>query len=147
VDTAKKVGLTLFFVAWFFLALTLFVLARIWQAQQVSTSDFLFILLLLLSGTVFASRYIGRKLGLQRRGRLIMALVIVSIFLLFFAPAVQKIPSPQGGTGVTCKGNICSDVTQWGSATDYYYCWGGSYSYDTIDGLVLGIETGCPLLM
>lgn len=142
-DTAKKVGLTLFVSAWFFLAATLFFLQRIGEAQQVPTSDFLFFLLIILSGTVLSSRYIDRTRGLKRRGRLAMVLVVVVLLLVFLAPAVRTLPS-DGGYGTVCRGSVCSNVTQWVSLTAYYFCWGGSYSYDTIDGLVLGLEVGCP---
>jgi len=145
-DTSQKVGLTLFVAAWFFLAATLFLLAGIGMPQQVSTSDFFFILLLILSGTVFASRYIDRKMELKRLGRLVMALIIVGMFLLFFTPAVQTSPTAHGYSTV-CVRAACSIVTQQVSLTAYYYCWGGSYSYDTIDGLQLGIRTGCPAPM
>jgi hypothetical protein len=143
VDVAKKVGLTLFVASWLFPVLTLFVLARAGQAQQVPNSDFLFAFLLLLSGIVFASRYMVRRAGLGRRGKLIMALVILSILLLFFAPAVQTLPR-DSSTGSVCKGSICSTVTEWASITTYYYCWGASYSYDRINGLVAGLQMGCP---
>ena len=145
-DTLQRAGLALFIAAWFFLAATLFLLARIGIAQQVTTSDFFFVLLIILSGTVFASRYVDRRMRLKRTGRLVMVLIMIGMFLLFFAPAVQTTPT-SGGYGSVCiplpGHEVCSIVTQWASLTAYRFCWGGTYSYDTIDGLQLGIQMGC----
>jgi peptidoglycan/LPS O-acetylase OafA/YrhL len=138
VDAAKKVGLTLFVVAWPFLAAS-FLSSMI----QPSTSGFLFLFLLLLSGLMFVSTYASKRMGLHRRGKLIMALVIVGILVLFFVPAVQTLASG-GDTSTVCRGTVCASVTQWASLTDFHYCVGVKYQFDTIDGRMVIMNTGCP---
>ncbi len=138
-DTVEKAELALFVAAWIALAAVLLPPSMI----QPSTSFFLFSFLLLLSAMVFASKFVDRRLRLQTKGKFVMILVIVSLLIVFFAPAVQTMPTA-GGSGSVCKGGVCSSIEQWASLTDRYYCVGTKYQFDSIDGLIISFDTGCP---
>jgi hypothetical protein len=87
-----------------------------------------FVLLLVLGGVVLGFDFIARKMKLQTMGRFVAALVVIGILLLFFAPAVQTLPSGQG-SGSYCNSSGCSSVTQLKSVTDYLWCIGTEYQY------------------
>ncbi len=120
-DGIQKVSFGLFAAAWVVLAA-----GALWSLW--SFSGFTFLVLLLLSGVTFAVGFSNRRMRLQRRGKLLIDFAVVSSLLLFLAPAVQTLPNGQS-TGSICNGNGCSDVVQFESVTDYFWCIGAFYQY------------------
>ncbi|MDV3292636.1 MAG: hypothetical protein LYZ70_00010 [Nitrososphaerales archaeon] len=108
-----------------------------------STAD-IFLALLLLSAITFAVDLLNRKMRLGTRGKVVTAVVVIGLLLLFFAPAVQTLPSG-GGTGTECNQNGCSEVYQFKSITNSLWCWGATYSYapPPASDLAFGINMGC----
>jgi len=87
-----------------------------------------FSLLLALSGATLGFDFISKRMRLGAGGKVLAALVLIGVVLLFFAPAIQTLPSG-GSSGSTCNLSGCSSVTQIESVGDYLWCVGSEYSY------------------
>jgi hypothetical protein len=137
-DRVQKVGLAFFIAAW--AVLITGATLSLWQSTEG-----IFLSLLLLSFIAFASDLFSRKTGLRTRGKIVTVVVIVGLLLLFYAPAVQSLPSGQS-TGTECNPHGCSEVYQFKSLTDFLWCWGAIYQYSPppVSDSWFGIDTGCP---
>jgi len=133
----QRLALALFVLAW--AALGAGAALSLWE----STAG-IFLSLLLLSFITFAVDLFNRKMRLELRGKVATAVVVMGLLLLFFAPAVQTIPSG-GSTATTCNRNGCSEVYQFKSITNSLLCWGASYQYrpPPVSDLAFGINIGC----
>jgi len=120
---AQKVGLVLFVTALIVLALDIASsMSLYWFAGAT------FSLLLALSGVTLSFDFIAKRMKLDVGGKALAALVLIGVVLLFFAPAIQTLPSGQS-SGSYCNLSGCSSVTQIDSVTQYLWCVGSEYSY------------------
>ncbi|HVC26831.1 MAG TPA: hypothetical protein VND40_01595 [Nitrososphaerales archaeon] len=87
-----------------------------------------FSLLLALSGVALSFDFISKRMKPSVGGKVLAALVLIGVVLLFFAPAIQTLPSGTS-SGSTCNFSGCSSVTQIESVGDYLWCVGSEYSY------------------
>ena len=136
-DKIQRLALALFVLAW--AALGAGATLSLWESTAA-----IFLALLLLSAITFALDLFDWKMRLESRGRVVTAVVVIGLLLLFFAPAVQTIPSG-GSIATTCNRNGCSEVYQFKSITSSLWCWGASYSYapPPVPDLAFGIDMGC----
>ena len=136
-DKIQRLALALFVLAW--AALGAGATLSLWESTAA-----IFLALLLLSAITFALDLFDWKMRLESRGRVVTAVVVIGLLLLFFAPAVQTIPSG-GSTATTCNRNGCSEVYQFKSITNSLLCWGASYQYrpPPVSDLAFGINIGC----
>jgi hypothetical protein len=122
-DTAQKVGLALFVAALVVLAIDIASsLSLYWFAGAA------FVLLLVLSGVTLSFDFIAKRMKLTVGGKVLAALALIGVVLLFFAPAIQTLPSGQG-TGSYCNLSGCSSITQMKSITENLWCVGVEYQY------------------
>ncbi len=107
-------------------------------------SGFAFLLLFLLSVVTYGFGFFTKRMRLQRRGKLIAASIIIGMLLLFFAPAVQTLPSG-GSSGSYCD-PACSSINQFQSVTEYFWCMGAQYQYSLPPSVEFYFTVGCPVI-
>jgi len=137
---AQKVGLVLFVTALVVIALDIASsMSLYWFAGAT------FFLLLALSGVTLGFDLIARRMKLGVGEKVLAALVLIGVVLLFFAPAIQTLPSGQS-SGSVCNFSGCSSVTQIESVTDYLWCVGSdiSFSPPPVTELFFQFSAGCP---
>lgn len=87
-----------------------------------------FVLLLVLSGVTLTFDLVAKRMKLGVGGKVLAALVLIGVVLLFFAPAIQTLGGGQG-SGSYCNHSGCSSITQMKSVTEYLWCVGVEYQY------------------
>src|SRR2546428_13461117 len=110
----RMLPLALFALAW--VVLWAGAILSLWE----STAS-IFLSLLLLSAVTFAADLFNRNMRLGLRGKVVTGVAVIGLLLLFFAPAVQTLPSG-GSTATTCNRNGCAGVYQFKSITNSLRC-------------------------
>lgn len=107
-----------------------------------------FALLLVLSGVTLSFDFIAKRMRLGVGGKVLAGLVLIGVVLLFFAPAMQTLPSGQG-SGSYCNHSGCSSITQMKSVTEYLWCVGVEYQYSAPPAAEFFFQfyAGCPPVM
>jgi len=139
-DRAQKVSLVLFVAALVVLASDVASsMSFYWFAGAAS------VLLLVLSGLALGFDLLAKRMQPRPVGKVAMAFVLVGVVLLFFAPAIQTLPSG-GGSGSYCNPSGCSSVTQMKSVTEYLWCLGAEYQYSPppASEFFFQFYAGCP---
>ncbi len=119
----QKAGLVLFVTA---LAVLVLDIASSMSLYWFAGATFL--LLLALSGLTLSLDYITKSTKLVVGEKRLAAIMLIGVVVLFFAPAIQTLPSGQS-SGSVCNFHGCSSVTQIESVTEYLWCMGSDISY------------------
>jgi hypothetical protein len=122
----QKVSISLLVAALLVLALDIASSLSLWWFAGAT-----FWLLLVLSGVTLSFDFIVRRLKLGAGRKILVALVLIGVVLLFFAPAIQIFPSSTGSASY-CNPSGCSSITEIESIThEYLWCTGWEYTYSS----------------